>query len=322
MAFVDDVTIIVKAGNGGDGATATKQLFGSKKTAPDGGNGGNGGSVYFKADQNISDLSEFRFKKKITGINGISGGRKDLDGANAEDITVLVPFGTLITDTKTGEFVELVTDLPFCVAKGGTGGMGNHDYNPQLKKFESREPRGTMGEERELHLVLRLIADIGLMGLPNAGKSSLLKALTNANPKIGDYPFTTLEPNLGVVEGLVLADIPGLISGASAGKGLGIQFLKHIKKTKLLFHCLDATNEDVLKTYDTVRNEIKAFDPEILNKPEVILLTKTDLVDEDTKNKLLKELKTKNHECFSVSIHDPASLKLIKEKILKISSEN
>lgn len=229
MALIDDVHIIVKAGDGGNGGTAKKQMFGSKKTAPDGGNGGRGGNIYFKGDTNISDLSQFQFKKRITAQNGVNGLNKDLDGAKGEDTTVLVPFGTTIRDEDSGEWVEILSDLPFAVAHGGEGGMGNHDYKPELQKFESRKFEGEKGEERRLHLVLNLIADVGLVGLPNAGKSSLLKALTNAVPKIGEYPFTTLEPNLGAFGKIIIADIPGLIEGASEGKGLGLTFLKHIK---------------------------------------------------------------------------------------------
>jgi GTP-binding protein len=255
MALIDDVHIIVKAGDGGKGGTAKKQMFGSKKTAPDGGNGGRGGNIYFKGDTNISDLSQFQFKKKITAQNGVNGLNKDLDGAKGEDTTVLVPFGTTIRDEDSGEWVEILSDLPFAVAHGGEGGMGNHDYKPELQKFESRKFEGEKGEERRLHLVLNLIADVGLVGLPNAGKSSLLKALTNAVPKIGDYPFTTLEPNLGAFGKIIIADIPGLIEGASEGKGLGLTFLKHIKKTKILLHCIDANEEMVEKIYHTVRDD-------------------------------------------------------------------
>ena len=313
MAFIDDVHIIVKAGNGGNGATATKQLFGTKKTAPDGGNGGNGGNVYFKADKNLSDLSEFRYKKKITGINGVPGSHKDLDGQNGEDITVLVPYGTLVTDEKTGEYVELISDLPFCVAQGGQGGMGNHDFKPELKKFAGRVAQGTEGIERHLHLVLRLIADVGLVGLPNAGKSSLLKAMTNAQPKVGDYPFTTLEPNLGAFGKLIIADIPGLIEGASGGKGLGVQFLKHIKKTKILLHCVDCTVKSPLETYHTVRNEFKSYDSELLTKKEVILVTKIDLADPSVVKKTIAALKKVNKDVLAVSIYDEKSLEHLKE---------
>ncbi len=316
MQLVDDVFINVKAGNGGNGATVTKQMYASKKTMPDGGNGGNGGNVFFKADANISDLSQFQFKKKIRGIDGVSGLNKDLDGANGEDITVLVPFGTNIFNEDTKEHVELTTDLPFCVAFGGTGGMGNHDFKPDIKTFSPRQHLGTMGDDFRLHLVLNLIADIGLVGFPNAGKSSLLKALTNATPKIGDYPFTTLDPNLGVFEKLVIADVPGLIEGASGGKGLGIKFLKHIKKTKLLLHCVAATEDDPYKTYMTIRNEFKEFDSSLLEKEEVILLTKSDLISEGEVEVKLKSLKKAKKPVLAVSVYEEEALAAVRHQLL------
>lgn len=311
MALIDDVHIEVMAGNGGNGGTAKKQMFGSKKTAPDGGNGGNGGNIYFKADQNVSDLSQFMFKKKIRGVDGINGLNKDLDGRNGDDITILVPFGTTITDEKNQDYVELITDLPFRVAKGGVGGLGNHDYKPELKNFEPRPREGGIGESRKVHLVLNLIADVGLVGLPNAGKSSLLKALTNAVPKVGDYPFTTLEPNLGAFGKTILADIPGLIEGASDGKGLGIQFLKHIKKTKVLLHCIDSTDENVLTTYKTVRNEFGEFDTSLLEKKEIILLTKTDLATPEQIAKKKEILLSTGKEIIPVSIYNKKSLEIL-----------
>ena len=315
MALIDDVIITVKAGNGGNGGTATKQLFRSKKTAPDGGNGGIGGNIYFLGDSNISDLSEFNFKKKITAPNGVNGLNKDLDGANGEDIYVKVPFGTTITDEATGHYVEILTSEPFCVAHGGAGGMGNHDYKPDIKKITPRQFEGEKGEERILHLVLNLIADIGLVGLPSAGKSSLLKALTNATPKVGAYPFTTLEPNLGALGKIIIADIPGLIEGASAGRGLGIQFLKHIKKTKVLFHCVDVTSEHIEKDYKTVREEFKNFSDELLEKNEVILMTKIDLVDEATRKSQMDKLSKMKKKVIPVSVYDPATLDNLKDMV-------
>jgi GTP-binding protein len=318
MALIDDVHIIVKAGDGGNGGTAKKQMFGSKKTAPDGGNGGRGGNIYFKGDTNISDLSQFQFKKRITAQNGVNGLNKDLDGAKGEDTTVLVPFGTTIRDEDSGEWVEILSDLPFAVAHGGEGGMGNHDYKPELQKFESRKFEGEKGEERRLHLVLNLIADVGLVGLPNAGKSSLLKALTNAVPKIGDYPFTTLEPNLGAFGKIIIADIPGLIEGASEGKGLGLTFLKHIKKTKILLHCIDANEEMVEKIYHTVRDEFGEFDRTLLDKPEIILLTKVDLLDKKNLDKKIKLLKKHKKPVYPISIYDENSLNALKDAIWQI----
>jgi GTP-binding protein len=318
MSLIDDVHITVIAGNGGHGATATKQLFGTKKTAPDGGNGGNGGNIYFIGDNNISDLSEFKFKKKIKAPDGVNGGNKDLDGANAPHMYVKVPFGTLITDVKTGHYVEILSDLPFCVAYGGHGGMGNHDYKPDLRKMTYRYQEGEKGDNRELHLVLNLIADIGLVGYPNAGKSSLLKTLTNAVPKIGDYAFTTLEPNLGAMGKTIIADIPGLIEGASEGKGLGIQFLKHIKKTKVLLHCVSVEEDDVVASYESVRSEFKKYDASLLTKKEIVLLTKTDLADKEQIAEKIKELQKVNSHVIDVSIYNEGSINTLKEKIEKL----
>lgn len=316
MALVDDVKITVKAGDGGTGASATKQIFGSKKTAPDGGNGGNGGNVYFMGSSNTSDLSEFQYKKKIKAENGVNGQHKDLDGANGEDIYVLVPFGTTIKDEATGEWVEILTEEPFCVAYGGHGGMGNHDYKPDPKKMHPRIAEGQAGEEKKLHLVLNLIADVGFVGLPNAGKSSLLKKLTNATPKVGDYPFTTLEPNLGAMGKIILADIPGLIEGASEGKGLGLTFLKHIKKTRVLLHCIASDEKDVISTYSVIRTEFGEFDKTLLDKKEIIVVTKKDLVDEKVLNEKIELLRKQNDKVISVSIYDDESIELLKKELL------
>lgn len=316
MSLVDDVKITVKAGDGGNGASARKQVFGSKKTVPDGGNGGNGGNVYFQGNSNISDLSEFQYKKTMKAENGVNGQHKDLDGANGEDIYVLVPFGTTIKDEETQEWTEILTEEPFCVAYGGHGGMGNHDYQPDLRKMLPRKADGDLGEERKLHLVLNLIADVGLVGLPNAGKSSLLKKLTNATPKVGNYPFTTLEPNLGALDKIILADIPGLISGASAGKGLGLTFLKHIKKTKVLFHCIAADEKDAKSAYETVRNEFGEFDESLLQKKEIILLTKSDLVDKKTLQNNIMEFEKRGLKTLAVSIYDENSIENLKEEVI------
>lgn len=315
MAIVDDVKITVKAGDGGNGGTSKKQMFGSKKTAPDGGNGGFGGNIYFKGTSNLSDLSEFMFKKRIVAPDGVKGLNKDLDGAKGDDVTVLVPFGTTITDLDTTEWVEILTEEPFAVAHGGEGGMGNHDYKPELSNFKTRIYEGEKGEERSLHLVLNLIADVGLVGLPNAGKSSLLKALTNATPKVGSYPFTTLEPNLGAMGKTILADIPGLIEGASDGKGLGIQFLKHIQKTKVLLHCIDSTDAQIIKTYTTVREEFGNYNDSLLSKNEIILLTKTDLTTPEELAKQAKKFAKLHKKVLTVSIFDDESIQVLKDTL-------
>lgn len=315
MKLVDDVTIIVKAGNGGNGAVAKRQLYGSKKTIPDGGNGGNGGSVYFKADRNVFDLSEFRFRKKIQGTDGVDGGKKNKDGKNGDNIIVFVPYGTTIKNLTTGQYVELVNDISLCVAYGGRGGVGNHDYNPSIQKFNPRLFEGEKGDEFKLQLILNIIADVGLVGLPNSGKSSLLKALTNANPKIGNYEFTTLSPNLGMIKSKVIADIPGLIKGSTIGKGLGISFLKHIQKTTTLLHCIDATKDDPIASYNIIREEFAGFDKNLLQKKEIILLTKIDLVSVHKKLDSIRKLKKTKKQVVPVSVYDKDSIKKLKDTI-------
>ncbi|HVT01356.1 MAG TPA: GTPase ObgE [Patescibacteria group bacterium] len=316
MALIDDITIRVAAGNGGDGGRSFHQNHGTIKSTGDGGNGGNGGSIYFQGTTNLTDLNEFRFRKVIEAPNGVKGMNKNLDGKKGEDITVLVPLGTTIIDTATQIAVEILEkDKPILIARGGHGQTGNHDRRLPHFAEEGLAP-DQIGERKELHLVLNLIADIGLIGLPNAGKSSLLATLTRAVPKIANYPFTTLEPNLGTMDKVVLADIPGLIEGASEGRGLGIQFLKHIQKTKVLLHCIDSTDENVYKTYQTIRNEFKEYDPTLLEKKEIILLTKIDLVDEETLKKRKTDLKKTKREILTVSIYNQESIDDLKKFLL------
>jgi GTP-binding protein len=312
--LVDKVTLTIKAGNGGNGAATFLRNGMTAKGGPDGGNGGNGGSIFIQGSTNIRDLSEFRFKKKITAEDGVSGKNKRLYGKNAPDTTILVPLGTQITELKTNGVFEVRDTKPRRFAKGGIGGRGNLEFKSATNQSPMYAEHGTPGHEKVLLLELKLIADIGLIGLPNAGKSSLLAVLTHAHPKIGDYPFTTLEPNLGVLGDKTLADIPGLIEGASEGKGLGINFLKHIEKTKLLLHCIDASDPDPLKTYKVVREEFRHFNEALLEKPEIILLTKTDLVEKKDLEKKIKLFEKKKMKVLSCSVYDDESIKnLIKE---------
>lgn len=318
MALVDDVTIKVKAGNGGNGAKSFSSVFGTMKRVPDGGSGGRGGNVIFKGSSNIHDLSEFRFRKEVKAENGENGGHKNLTGRGGEDIEVLLPLGTTIIDVNSNDVTDIVShDESFVVCYGGQGGMGTHDYKPDVEHFVPRKSEGDKGQEREIHLVLNLIADIGFVGLPNAGKSSLLSVLTRATPKIGDYPFTTLEPQLGTMDGAVLADIPGLIEGAHEGKGLGLQFLKHIQKTKTLLFCIDATEENPLATYEALRYELGEYDATLLDKQEAILLTKQDLVEESDLKKKINEFK-KAQKVLIASIYNDDSIKALKKELLKL----
>lgn len=311
--LVDNVTLIVKAGNGGNGAVSFLSNSHVTKGGPDGGNGGNGGNIYFQGSNNITDLREFRFKKKITADNGIPGKKKKLFGKNADHKTIYVPLGTIITDLDTKTVYEIVGMNPILVAKGGTGGRGNDAFKSATNQAPRTAEQGTLGEEKRLHIELKLIADIGLIGSPNAGKSSLLAVLTNAEPKIGDYPFTTLEPNIGMLGTHPVADIPGLIEGASKGRGLGVTFLKHIEKTKILLHCLDVTDKNIEKTYEMVRKEFREYNEMLLDKPEVILLTKIDLTDEQTIQKQKEIFEKKGKQVIMCSIYQPENIQALRQ---------
>ncbi|MEK7534322.1 MAG: GTPase ObgE [Patescibacteria group bacterium] len=313
--LVDNITLHIKAGKGGDGAATFLRNALTAKGGPDGGNGGNGGNIYFQGSTNINDLRQFRFQKKIIAEDGTSGKHKKLFGKNAPHLTIYLPLGTRITDTALGSVIEITdTTTRILLAMGGKGGRGNTEFKSATNQTPRYAEKGTLGEEKKLLLELRLIADVGLIGLPNSGKSSLLSVLTNARPKIGDYPFTTLEPNIGMLGNYPIADIPGLIEGASKGRGLGIAFLKHIEKTKVLVHCIDATDENAEKAYETVRHEFAQYNISLLDKPEIILLTKSDLADEKTIKNNIKILKKKGKKVISSSIYDQKSLDILKNE--------
>lgn len=327
--LIDDVVITVKAGNGGDGASAFLHISGNYKGGPSGGNGGNGGNLFVQGTDDLTALQQFQFKKLWKAEDGIAGQHKNLYGRNGKDLIILVPIGTHIENTKNKKSFEVRDNFTqVLLAKGGTGGRGNNSFKSATNQAPKYAEEGTSGEEKELHLQLRIIADIGLIGLPNAGKSSLLAALTNAQPKIANYPFTTLEPNLGVMSDdvsiskpLVLADIPGIIAGASSGKGLGFQFLKHIEKTKVLVHCLDVTDEQILQTYQTVRKEFESYSQRLIDKNEIILLTKTDLVQDDSIEARKKDLSKLQKKIYTVSIYNKDSLETLRE-ILRNLNKN
>lgn len=317
--LIDNVTILVKAGNGGNGAATFLRNGMTAKGGPDGGNGGNGGNIYIQGSNNINDLREFRFKKKIVAEDGIKGGRQKLFGKNAEHTTILVPLGTTVTDkayNKTYDITDTTRNL--LIAKGGIGGRGNTEFKSATNQAPDYAENGTPGQEKELNLELKLIAEIGLIGLPNAGKSSLLSVLTNATPKIANYPFTTLSPNIGMLGKHPIADIPGLIEGAAEGKGLGATFLKHIEKTTMLLHCIEITQEHLMKTYETVRKEFSDFNKTLLEKPEIILLTKTDLVDEATVKNATKLFEKKGLRVLTSSLYDQENIEELRSKLSKL----
>ncbi len=269
--LIDQAEIVVAGGHGGLG----KASFFKKGRGPDGGNGGDGGNIYFETTTDLTALNRYAGKKDFAAPNGENGGSNKKSGLDAKDLTLIIPMGTDLTDLDTGEVFQI--DGKALICKGGMGGLGNADRANSRMTTPLKAQPGLPGENRRLKLNLKLIADFGLVGLPNAGKSSLLNALTAANAKIGAYPFTTLEPNLGVYKGKIIADIPGLIEGASAGKGLGVRFLKHIEKVKVILHCVAADSENPKKDYQIVREELGKYNPELLNKKEIILRTKCDI---------------------------------------------
>lgn len=311
--LIDEVAIIVTGGHGGPG----KASYFQKGRGPDGGNGGKGGDVFFQAVNDIYALSFFSGQKSFVASAGESGRSNKKSGINAPDLILFVPTGTEITDLETKEkyFLNSIGEK-LLMAKGGIGGLGTADRANARMTTPKYAQHGMPGQTRSLKLELKLIADFGLVGLPNAGKSSLLNALTAAQAKVGDYSFTTLEPNLGVCEGKVLADIPGLIEGASTGKGLGIKFLKHIEKVPVILHCLGADSLDPKKDYSTIREELKKYSPELLRKKEIILLTKTDLVGQTEIKNITKLLKKKGAEITPVSILDDQSLEALRESFI------
>lgn len=314
--LIDNVTLKVAAGDGGKGVATFRRDATTSQGGPDGGNGGNGGNVYFQGSANIYDLRRFRYSKTLLGQNGGDGTRHNGFGKNAGHITVLVPLGTRITNLDTGGSIEIVSeDKPVLIARGGTGGFGNYKFKSPTNRSPRNHEPGGHGQKVNLLLELRLIAEIGLIGLPNAGKSSLLAVLTNAKPVIGDYPFTTLEPNIGMFGKYPVADIPGLIEGASAGIGLGIKFLRHIEKTKILIHCIDITHGDIRGAYDTVRSEFRQYNPLLLDKPEIIFLNKTDLIDAKLAKKAVENFDNLQKIVLTGSVRDEKSIQALKRKI-------
>jgi GTP-binding protein len=286
--FIDYAEIFIKAGRGGDGAVAFRREKYVPKGGPAGGNGGEGGSVYVEANPNLNTLLDFRYKRKYEAENGAAGGTSLKDGRKGEDIVVQLPVGTIIKLKETGEVLCDLTE-PFqrvCIARGGRGGKGNSNFATPTNQTPRFAENGRTGDEFSIELELKLIADIGLVGFPNAGKSTLISKISAAKPKIADYPFTTLEPNLGIVQyknfqSFTVADIPGIIEGASEGKGLGLQFLRHIERTRALCYLIDCTSEHIEEDFEVLKNELASFSETMVQKHKIIALTKLDLLDEE-----------------------------------------
>ncbi|HPN54591.1 MAG TPA: GTPase ObgE [Candidatus Moranbacteria bacterium] len=318
--LIDDVKIEITAGCGGKGSVAfNKNLM---SLGPAGGNGGHGGNVVFQGVSDLNALNQFRYKKQVAAENGRDGKGQFCDGPDGQDLVVKIPVGTVIHNLDTQEDSEITkVGQEIVVAKGGKGGRGNFKFRSSVNMTPKEFEEGQVGEQFNLRLELKLIADVGFVGLPNVGKSSLLNEITNASAKVANYQFTTLEPNLGVHYGLILADIPGLIEGASAGKGLGIKFLKHVERTKTLFHFLSAESEDLVRDYKTIRKELEKYNPILLEKPEYIFISKTDMVSPEELNEKIKKLEKISSKVLPISIHDWDSVQKVKELLNKIEKE-
>lgn len=307
--FIDEATIYVRSGRGGAGMMHFHREKYVPRGGPDGGDGGKGGDVIFRVVKTMNTLNSFRFKRKYIARDGGNGGPSNMSGKSAENLVIPVPPGTLVYDATTNELLgDLVQDgQELIVCKGGRGGRGNQHFATSRNQAPRTAEKGEPPEEREIRLELKLLADVGIVGVPNAGKSSLLAAVTNARPKIADYPFTTLEPNLGVVRldeetDLILADIPGLIEGAHQGVGLGDEFLKHIQRTRVLIHVLDGVAQDPLADFSQINSELALFDESLAKKPQVVVVNKIDLPEVKGKwEQLRKKLKQRGYEAFAIS---------------------
>jgi GTP-binding protein len=325
--FADSVIIKVQAGRGGNGALSFRHEKFVERGGPDGGDGGNGGNVIFVADHNLNTLAKFRNNPTIKAKDGESGKHRKQHGKNGEDAVITIPVGTVVMENSI-----VIADLKAVkqeaiVASGGRGGFGNAHFTSSVRQAPQISELGEPGEEKELILELKLIADVGLVGMPNAGKSTLLSVVSNAKPEIADYPFTTLTPHLGVVEidndSFLLADIPGLIEGASQGKGLGDEFLRHLERTMVLLHLIDATQEDVVSAWKTVQKELKSYRVDLSKRPQIVVLTKIDAVDGSTlkQKQLLLGKQTKQKIMAISAVAHKNVLDLLREIIISLVKE-
>lgn len=320
MSLIDELSIYARAGKGGDGVVRWLHEKGKEYSGPAGGNGGDGGNFYISGVRDVSLLSRYRGEKKFEAENGEDGQSFNRHGKNGKDFTLKVPVGSVILNKETGEEFEILDEeKPVMILKGGRGGAGNTVFKSSVNQSPMECTPGIEGEHGDLVIELRLIADAGLIGLPNAGKTSLLNALTGALGKVAPYAFTTLDPNLGALYGKILADIPGLIEGASDGKGLGFKFLRHIARTKILLHCISLESDDLMRDYEVVRRELEQFEDGVLAKrPEYIVLTKSDTIGVQGLKDAIKLMKTKNPQVTSVSVIDDASIKEMQDLLAEV----
>ena len=327
MKFLDEAKIFLQSGAGGNGCVSFRREKYIEYGGPDGGDGGNGGSVKLKAERNLNTLIDYRYQQHYKAKRGNNGSGQNRTGKNGEDLILKVPLGTQVfeEDNKTLIYDFIKIGEEFVAAAGGKGGLGNTRFKSSTNRAPRKFTKGTSGEEFIIWLQLKTIADIGIIGLPNAGKSSLLAAITNANPKIANYQFTTLNPNLGVAnyddKEVTIADIPGLVEGAHKGTGLGTQFLKHIERCKSLLHMIDITNGNITNDYKKVKNELKNYSSKLSKKRELIVLNKTDLIDKKEIKKIINDFsKNVKSEVISMSTLEKKSISKIKAKLISYAS--
>ena len=327
MKFLDQAKIYIKAGNGGSGSASFRREKFVEYGGPDGGDGGDGGSIIVQSDRNLNTLIDFRYAQHFKAQHGKPGSKRNKTGANGEDLILKVPLGTQVYEEDNNTLIYDFTKNKekYLVASGGKGGLGNVRFKSSTNRAPRKKTNGKLGEEFWIWLQLKVIADIGIIGKPNAGKSSLLAALTRAKPKIANYPFTTINPNLGVSyyggKEITLADIPGLVEGAHKGVGLGDKFLRHIERCKILLHLVDLSEDDLLNSYKKIKSELSNYDNDLIKKKEIIFFNKSDLLDDNEINEKLKKFKKKIKTKYEVvSVYSSKDIQKIKKLLIKYAN--